>query len=350
MARSLSIKGRGAAHNPPNRFDTQNRIAEASEGAGPSPPTQLIRERARSIITYNDSPDIGFDASINVYRGCEQGCIYCYARPTHEYLGYSAGLDFETKIIVKENAPALLRKALSDTKWQPTVLAMSGVTDPYQPVEKQLRLTRQCLEILLEFRNPVAIVTKNSGVTRDIDLLSQLARFDAAAVFISITTLDPKLHQKLEPRASRPEKRLVALERLSQAGIPTGIMAAPVIPGLNDSEIPQILIAAARAGAAFAGMTPLRLPHAVAPIFEDWLTRHFPDRKSKVLNHVREMREGQLNDARFFSRMKGSGLYAKQIRELFALSRRKAGMPQIMPRLSTDHFKSVHPKQLSLFS
>ncbi len=344
-----SIKGRGASQNPPNRFEAQHRMRHSPDWEGSYPGTEFIQERARTIVAYNDSPDIGFEASINVYRGCEQGCIYCYARPTHEYLGYSAGLDFETKIIVKENAPALLRQTLSDAKWQPKVLAMSGVTDPYQPVEKRLGLTRRCLEVLLDFRNPVAIVTKNSGVMRDIDLLSQLARFHSAAVFISMTTLDPQLHQKLEPRASRPEKRLEALQFLNASGIPTGVMVAPVIPGLNDQEIPHILNAASAAGAVFAGMVPLRLPYAVSSLFEDWLERHFPDRKSKVLNHVRAMRGGKLNDAGFFSRMKGFGAYAKQVRALFSLSCRKAGISEEMPFLSTKYFKSQHPLQLPLF-
>ncbi len=350
MSEYQTIKGRGAAHNPPNRFETQRRDSLVLDWEKSDSKTQFIRENAKSIITKNDSPDIGFDAGINVYRGCEQGCVYCYARPTHEYVGYSAGLDFETKIIVKENAPALLQKALSSRRWRPKVLAMSGVTDPYQIVEKRFLLTRRCIEVLLSFRNPVAIITKSSGVLRDMDLLEQLAGYDAVVVMISITTLDNELHQKLEPRASRPEKRLEALRRLNQAGIPSGVMVAPVIPGLNDREVPDILNASANAGAVFAGMVPLRLPLTVATIFENWLTRHFPERKSKVLNLVRQMRGGELNDSQFFSRMQGKGPYAKQVRDLFVLSCRKAGIQHRVPLLSTQHFKPARSEQLRLFS
>jgi DNA repair photolyase len=348
--KSARIKGRGSHFNPPIRFESIERTPEADDGEAISClATQFLTDSSRSIIAHNNSPDVGFDSSINAYRGCEHGCVYCYARPTHEYLGFSAGLDFETKIIVKKNAPDLLREELSNPRWKPKVLAMSGVTDPYQPVERKLRLTRRCLEVLLEFRNPVIIITKNNGVIRDIDLLSQLARFESAAVFLSITTLDPDLCGILEPRTSRPEKKLEAVAALSQAGIQTGVMVAPVIPGLTDQEIPNIIQASVKAGAQFAGMTPLRLPYAVAPLFEAWLEEHLPGQKSKILNRIRSMRAGKLNDARFGSRMEGEGAFADQIRGLFDLACKKSGITGQGPALSTRHFRFSTQEQLDLF-
>src|ERR671912_2334518 len=271
-----SIVGRGAADNPKNRFEKIEVEPELGEldAEEPGPEIIYLRDVSRSIIARNDSPDIGFDASINPYRGCSHGCIYCYARPTHEYLGLSAGLDFESKILVKEDASELLRKELSSPRWEPKVLSMSGVTDPYQPVERRLGITRRCLEVLAEFRNPVAIITKNHLVTRDVDLLSELARYDAAAVAVSLTTLDDDLRRLMEPRTSQPARRLAAIKALVEAGVPVGVMTAPVIPGLTDHELPDLLSAAAGAGATFAGYVPLRLPGAVAPLFEDWLMRH----------------------------------------------------------------------------
>src|SRR5262245_42875560 len=259
------VRGRGSASNPKNRFEAIERIPELSDDHDDtsSPLTQFFNDTSKSIIAYNDSPDVGFDASINPYRGCEHGCVYCYARPTHEYLGFSAGLDFETKIMVKENAPELLREQLTARKWQPQVLAISGVTDPYQPSERHLKLTRKCLEVLREFRNPVGIVTKNHLVTRDIDILSELARHKAAAVFVSITTLDPDLARRMEPRASTPELRLDAIGMLARAGVPAGVMVAPIVPGLTDHEMPSIIAAAVNCGAQYSGHVVLRLPHAV---------------------------------------------------------------------------------------
>lgn len=343
------MKGRGSEFNPPIRFESIERIPETDDGAGPSCPTRFLTDSSRSVIAYNQSPDVGFDASINTYRGCEHGCAYCYARPTHEYLGFSAGLDFETKIVVKKNAPELLRQELSHPRWKPKVLAMSGVTDPYQPIEKKLRLTRKCLEVLLEFRNPVIVITKNNGVTRDLDLLAHLAQFEAAAVFLSITTLDAGLCHILEPRTSRPEKKLEAISALSQAGIPTGVMVAPVIPGLTEHEMPAIVEAAVRAGARFAGMVPLRLPYAVAPLFEAWLDTHLPGRKSKILNRIRSIRGGKLNDARFGPRMEGEGIFADQIKALFELACKKSGLGENKLALSTRHFSSSAQEQLALF-
>jgi DNA repair photolyase len=273
----------------------------------------------------------------------------CYARPTHEYLGFSAGLDFETRILVKEDAPALLRRELAAPRWQPKVLGLSGVTDCYQPIERKLQLTRRCLEVLAEFRNPVTVVTKNHLVTRDADLLVDLAGHEAAAVFLSLTTLDEQLQQKMEPRASHPAGRLAAVEELSRAGIPVGVLLAPVIPGLTDHEIPALLQAAARAGARFAGYVMLRLPLGVADLFERWLVQHYPEKKDKVLGRIREVRGGHLNDPRFGSRMVGEGPIARMIREFFPLSRRQAGITGRGPHLSTAAFRRPGGEQRLLF-
>lgn len=324
------------------------RNADWNPEEDPAPRTQFIADASASLITYNDSPDIGFDASINVYRGCEHGCAYCYARPFHEYLGYSPGLDFETKIVVKYNAPELLRQELSSPKWKPQVLAMSGVTDCYQPAERKLQLTRRVLEVLLEFRNPVGLVTKNHLVTRDVDVLAQLAKFNAAMVYLSITTLDPELAPKLEPRASLPKMRLAAIKTLREAGVRVGVLTAPMIPGLNDHEMPNILAAAAEAGAQSAGFIPLRLPFGVKDIFADWLTRHFPDRKENVLNRIRSLRGGKLNQADFGERMRGEGIWAEHLQQLFQVAVRKHGLNQRDYELSTEHFRRPGGRQLNL--
>lgn len=263
----------------------------------------------------------------------------CYARPTHEYFGLSAGLDFETRIFVKEEAPELLRRELRSPKWRPRVLAMSGVTDPYQPIERKLGLTRRCLEVLAEFRNPVGIVTKSHLVTRDRDLLGELAGYQAAAVTVSITTLDANLAARMEPRAPHPRERLRAIEALAASGIPCGVMVAPVVPAITDHEIPAILRAAAEAGAGWAGFVVLRLPWAVKELFEEWLERHFPERKTKVLDRVRSLRGGKLNEASFGARMKGEGPFADQIRALFASGCRRAGLDRPRPQLSTAAFR-----------
>lgn len=505
------IRGRGAADNPPNRFEPLVVVPDPEMRAvdDPGPRTCFFRDASRSIIARNDSPDIGFEASINPYRGCEHGCVYClsghtpilmsdgttrqladvrprdaiygvvrrgwyhryvrttvvaqwsveepayritltggtelvasgdhrflthrgwkhvtgrahgsgrrpyltanhklmgvralerrpssrdiegrvvvsdedlrvaavepldsvltlfdittgtgnfiadgvvshncYARPTHEYLGFSAGLDFESKILVKQDAPKLLRQKLVSPRWTPQTITLSGVTDAYQPAERRLRITRGCLEVLAEYRNPVAVVTKNHLVTRDIDLLSELARYDAAAVYLSVTTLDTQLQRVMEPRTSIPARRLAAIEALARAGVPVGVMVAPVIPGLTDHEMPRILEAAAAAGARFAGFTMLRLPYGVKDVFREWLERHFPERAGKVLHRVREMRGGRLNDPTFHSRMRGEGAYAQQLQTLFEIARRRLGMDQRV-RLSTTAFRRVdHSGQLGLF-
>jgi DNA repair photolyase len=350
-------RARGAAENPPNRFERLSYAedpdlvgAAPDEGERPSPPTRFYDDPSRSLLASNQSPDVPFDVSLNPYRGCEHGCSYCYARPTHEYLGFSAGLDFETRILVKRDAPELLRRALASPRWQPRAVAIGGVTDAYQPVERRLGITRRCLEVFAEFRNPVAVVTKSALVERDADLLAELARHDAAAVFVSVTSLDERLSRALEPRAATPRRRLATIEALCGAGVPVGAMVAPVIPALNDHEIPAIVQAAARAGAGCARHVMLRLPHGVAALFEAWLERHFPERKQKVLSRVRAMRGGRLNDSRFHSRMRGSGALAEQTHALFALACRRAGLPEQGPALSATAFCRPGEPQLSLFA
>ena len=354
MQQLVQLRGRGAAQNPKNRFEAAEYLPDPDAfdpEEEPSPRTQFLRDHTRGIIARNDSPDIPFSASVNPYRGCEHGCIYCFARPTHEYLGFSAGLDFETRILVKHDAPELLRRELASPRWEPQPISMCGVTDAYQPVERRLGLTRRCLEVLAEFRNPVAIVTKNHLVTRDADLLGELARHQAAVVNISITTLNPDLQRVMEPRASTPARRLDAVRTLSAAGIPVRVLVAPVVPGLTDHEMPGILKAAAEAGASAASFIPLRLPYGLKDLFEDWLQTHFPDRKDKVLNRIREMRGGKLYDSEWGKRMTGEGIFAAQYQAMFATASRKAGLTRDIPPLSTAAFRRSHDPagQMGLF-
>lgn len=343
-------RGRGAETNPGNRFEALHYEFDADVPSEdqPAPRTQFLRDTSRSIIATNDSPDVGFGASINPYRGCEHGCIYCYARPTHEFLGFSAGLDFETKIMVKESAPELLRKELLSPRWKPQVLAVSGVTDCYQPIERKLQITRRCLQVLAEFRNPVAVITKNQLVTRDIDILGELARHNAAIVCVSVTTLDAELARKMEPRTTQPGGRLKAIETLARANIPVGVMVAPLIPGLTDHEMPSILEAAAGAGARFAGYVLLRLPLGLAGLFENWLAQHYPDRKEKVLGRLRDLRQGKLNDSKFGRRMRGEGTFADLFEELFDVTSRRLGLGK-SPELSTTTFRRPDDTQKLLF-
>jgi DNA repair photolyase len=345
-------RGRGAPVNPPNRFERLHLEPdpEAQEGGEEpvSPKTQFFLDASESILTENESPDIPYTVGLNPYRGCEHGCAYCYARPFHEYLGWSSGLDFETKILVKLRAPQLLRDALSSPKWMPQTITLSGVTDCYQPCEKQFKLTRQCLEVFREFRNPVSIVTKNFLVTRDLDLLSDLARHSCSAVYLTVTTLDPALAGALEPRAARPEARLKAIRMLAEAGVPVGVLVAPVIPGLTDHEMPAILDAAARAGAKRAGYIVLRLPHAVKEIFSEWLSVHAPGKKARVLDRIRELRGGRLNVSEWGSRMKGEGIFAEQIHDLFALAARKTGLDRGRLDLSAAGFRRPGGVQMEL--
>jgi DNA repair photolyase len=352
----LTIHGRGAAHNPPIRFERLAYVPDLPPalhgdegGEVAAPQTVYLRDNARTIVAHNDSPDVGFTYSINPYRGCSHGCIYCYARPTHEFLGFSAGLDFETKIFVKEDAPDLLRKELSAKRYQPVTLSISGVTDCYQPAERQFRLTRRCLEVLAEFGNPCGVITKSHLVTRDLDVLSDLARRNLTVVILSVTTLNADLSSRMEPRAASPGRRLAAIEELSRAGIPTGVMVAPVVPGLTDHEMPSILKAAAGAGARFCGFVPVRLPLEVAPLFVDWLGRHYPDRKDKVLNRIRDLRGGKLNDSNFHTRMVGRGVWSEQFKTMFDVAQRRAGLDRPFPELSTQHFRKPAGPQMTLF-
>ncbi len=358
MASHLSQQaraGRGAPRDLPNRFeklaldldpDVVQPDAEGEEP--PNPKTIFLEDQSESIIVRNTSPDLGYGAGLNPYRGCEHGCAYCYARPTHEYLGFSAGLEFETKIMVKRRAAELLRAELSKAKYQPETLVMSGVTDCYQPAERHFRITRSCLEVLAEFRHPVSIITKNFLVTRDLDLLKELARFDAVHVTVSITTLNPDLAAKMEPRASLPAHRLRAVEMLAKAGVPVGVNVAPIIPGLNDREIPAVLEAAKAAGATGAGYTIVRLPYGVKDVFQEWLRLHFPEKMDRVLGTIRSVRGGKLYNSEFGSRMRGEGPYSEQIGQMFHVFRERLGFSARGNPLSTDHFRRPGGQQLSL--
>ena len=343
------IKGRAVSYDPPSRFETVHLEMDPRTPEDERPRTEFIPDATRAILARNRSPDIPFGASLNPYRGCEHGCVYCYARPTHEYLGHSSGLDFERRILVKHRAPELLRKALSAPSWRPQVIGISGVTDAYQPVERHLRLTRGCLAVLRDFRNPVVIVTKNHLVTRDIDILAELTEHDCVRVTVSVTTLRNDLQRVMEPRTSVPGRRLAAIRQLSSAGIPVGVFVAPLIPGLTDEEMPAILAATAQAGARHASFLLLRLPHGVADLFSDWLEAHFPDRREKVLGRIREVRGGKLNENAFHKRFRGRGEYAGQLRGLFRAAARKAGLDREPPPLSTAAFRRDHGAQADLF-
>jgi len=330
---------RGTAANPENRYERIHVDFDEELQEDGTPPTLFYRDASRSVLARNDSPDIGFEFSLNPYRGCEHGCIYCYARPSHEYLSFSAGLDFERRILVKEDAPQRLREAFLSPRWQPQIVSLSGNTDCYQPVERRLQLTRRCLEVFCEFRNPVGIVTKSALVARDCDLLSDLARDGAAQVMISITSLDPHLARRMEPRAAQPARRLEAVEQLAAAGVPVGVLTAPIIPGLNDEEIPAILAAAAKAGARTAGWVLLRLPKPVDALFDQWLQDNYPNRRERVLHRIRECRDGHISDSAFGRRMRGTGVYADQIAALFKTAARRHGLDRHEPPLNTDAFR-----------
>jgi DNA repair photolyase len=335
-------RGRGASTNPPNRFDRFHVEPDGEAGHDDDRrivPTEYFHDTARSVITSNDSEDIPFSFSLNPYRGCEHGCIYCYARPYHEYLGYSAGLDFETKILVKDDAPDLLRKELGAKRWKAAPMALSGVTDAYQPVERRLGLTRRCLEVLAECRQPVSIVTKSGLVARDVDLLADLAAVNAASVAFTITTLNDDLRRSLEPRASSAVVRLDAVAELARRGVPVGVMVSPVIPGLTDHEIPQILERAAAAGASWADFIMLRLPHGVGTLFDAWLVEHAPRSRARVLARIRTVRNGKLNDPRPHSRMRGEGPMAELAARLFHANREHLGLASHGPALSGESFR-----------
>jgi len=336
-------RGRGARVNPGARFD-QHSTAFVDDGwetlAEPQKlHTEIFTENPKSIITRNDSPDISFDRSINPYRGCEHGCVYCYARPSHAYMGLSPGLDFESKLFVKPNAAALLREEFTATNYQPATIALGANTDPYQPIERDYRITRQVIEVLQEFNHPFGIVTKSASVLRDLDILQPMAGKGLVKVAISVTTLDADLARRMEPRASTPMKRLSALEILSKAGIPTVVMMGPIIPGLNDSEIENVLKAARNAGVKEAGYTMLRLPLEVKEIFKDWLEKEYPDRAAKVMSLVRSVRGGKENDPNFGTRMAGQGPYAWTIGRRFQLAAQRLGLNVNRVKLRTDLFE-----------
>lgn len=331
-------------------LDADERDHALIAASGADERTRVFRDASRSIISRNTSPDIPFDASLNPYRGCEHGCPYCYARPTHEYLGLSAGLDFERTLFAKPEAPELLARELAKPSWQPQHLALSGVTDPYQPIERTLRITRGCLEVLAAHRQPVGVITKNALVTRDLELLAALAQHGAARVAVSITTLDEDLRRRLEPRTSTSAERIRAVRCLTEAGVPVGVNVAPVIPGLNDHEVPAILEAAADAGAQGAAWTLLRLPGAVEGVFVAWLREHAPLRAERVLARLREARGGALSDTRFGHRMRGDGVYAQQLAALFDVHRRRVGLDRHGAPLDASHFRVPgRTRQLGLF-
>jgi DNA repair photolyase len=354
--KSPAIPGRGATVNPPNRFERLHLEPDpdATADGDPAeermaPRTEFYSDASESLLNRNESPDVGAAVGLNVYRGCEHGCAYCFARPYHEYLGFSSGLEFETKIMVKLRAPQLLRRELESPRWRPQTVMMSGATDCYQPAERHFRLTRACLEVFAEFRNPVAIITKNFLITRDLDLLAELARHACVSVSVSVTSLDPSLAGRLEPRAARPEHRLRAIRMLADAGVPVTALLAPIIPGLNDQEIPAILDAVAAAGAKRAGHVLLRLPHAVKDIFLDWLDTHEPGKKARIVDRLQALRGGKLYDSRWGTRMTGEGIFAEQINELFRVSARRAGLNQEDRHpLATAHFRRPDGVQLEL--
>lgn len=334
--------GRGALSNVSSRYDDEKKIRTDDgwdiEDELPPLRTTLTKDATRTIIARNTSPDVPFARSINPYRGCEHGCIYCFARPTHAYLGLSPGLDFETKILFKPEAAKLLAAELASPKYRCDVIAMGTNTDPYQPVERDLKITRSILKVLSEFNNPVGIVTKNHLITRDIDILADMAKRNLAEVFLSVTTLDKELARDMEPRASAPHRRLEAIRRLNEAGIPTGVMSAPMIPGLNDHEMEAILEAAARAGATRAGFTVLRLPLEIKDLFDEWLRAHRPDRAERVLSLIRQMRGGALYQAEFGLRMKGEGPIAQLLGARFAAAAKRLGLNKFRYRLETERF------------
>ena len=348
----MEHRGRGADLNPPNRFESMH--LETDEDAwlddDPRPlRTVFLRDDSQSVLSPNDADDLSFDYGLNPYRGCEHGCAYCYARTYHEYLGFSAGLDFESKIVVKPDAPSLLEKSLAKASYKPGTISLSGVTDCYQPIERKLQLTRACLEVLARFRNPVVVITKNALISRDLDHLAELARHHAVAVYLSVTTLDSDLARILEPRASTPGARLKTIRALADAGIPAGVSAAPMIPGLNDSELPAILEAAAAHGASFAAYSMVRLPGTVADVFSGWLERHRPLAKEKILGRIRALHEGKLNSSIAVARMRGTGAAATQWKTLFHACCRKHGLYAGTPKLAATAFRRLSPGQGELF-
>jgi len=353
VSRIAERRGRGALSNPDGRFETQTHC-EIDDGWGTNDAvpatikTSVTIESPRQIISRNDSPDIPFDQSINPYRGCEHGCVYCYARPSHGYVGLSAGLDFESRLFAKPDAAALLRRELAAPRYRVSPIALGSNTDPYQPIERRYRITREILEVLAAHRHPVTIVTKSALVERDLDLLAELAQDNLVAVFVSITTLDRQMARRLEPRAAAPARRMETVARLAQAAIPVGVMVAPIIPALNDTEMDTILQEAAKAGASAAGYILLRLPHEVALLFRQWLETHFPDRAAHVMSLVRQSRGGRDNDPAFGARMRGQGPYATMLAQRFRLATRRLGLNAREIDLDRTRFR-VPGAQLDMF-
>jgi DNA repair photolyase len=349
-------RGRGAVTNSSGRYEPHAKVAfdDGWQSLEELPPfkTYVTEERARKIISRNESPDIGFDRSINPYRGCEHGCIYCYARPTHAYQGLSPGLDFESRLFVKPDAPELLARELSDPSYRPRTIAMGTNTDPYQPIEKKWQVTRRILEVLRDAGHPVGIVTKSALVTRDIDILAEMAKKNLAKVAVSITTLDHKLARAMEPRAATPQRRLATLRALSNAGIPTAVMVAPIIPAINDAEIERILDAAAAAGALGAGYVTLKMPFEIKDLFREWLREHFPDKEKHVISLVRDLHGGKDYDSTWGKRQTGSGPYAWSIGRRFELACERLGLNKRRSRLTTAHFHppGANRRQLDLFA
>ncbi len=349
-------RGRGAVTNPSGRFEPHAKVAfdDGWQSLEELPPfkTYVTEERARKIITRNKSPDIGFDRSINPYRGCEHGCIYCFARPTHAYQGLSPGLDFESRLFVKPDAPELLARELSEPTYRPRMIAMGTNTDPYQPIEKKWQVTRRILEVLRDAGHPVGIVTKSALVLRDIDILSEMAKKNLAKVAVSITTLDHKLARAMEPRAATPQRRLATLRALSSAGIPTAVMVAPIIPAINDSEIERILDAATAAGVEGAGYVMLRMPLEIKDLFREWLREHFPDKEKHVISLVRDLHGGKDYDSTWGKRQTGAGPYAWSIGRRFELACERLGLNKKRSKLSVAHFHppAANRRQLDLFA
>jgi DNA repair photolyase len=346
----MKRKGRGAASNPTGRYERYQYVGLPEEERE-KVPTVITPDSSRTILAKNDSPDVPFDVSINPYRGCEHGCVYCFARPTHAYLGLSPGLDFETRIFSKPRAAELLREELSRKSYVCQAIALGANTDPYQPVERELRITRSILEVLSEHEHPVSIVTKSQLVLRDRDILAPMAKKNLASVFVSITTLDPELARRMEPRASTPEKRLETLRRLTEDGIPCGVLASPMIPGLNDSELERILKEASLAGAETAGCVLLRLPLELKDLFSEWLQVHYPTKAKHVETLVRETRGGALYQSEFGTRMRGTGAYAEILEKRFRAARARYGLDRPRPPLDTSLFRRPQPSgdQMTLF-
>ncbi|CAN5603144.1 hypothetical protein BH23BAC4_BH23BAC4_03530 [soil metagenome] len=344
-------RGRASGINPKNRFESDHFEPDV-EDYDPErrAATVLHRDSSRRALSESDSPDLALRYGLNPYRGCEHGCSYCFARPYHEYLGFSAGLDFETQIVVKYDIARLLDTQLSKKEWVAEPIFLSGATDPYQPLERKLRLTRACLEVFLHHRHPVAMITKNQLVTRDLDLLEKLAARNLVSVTLSITTLRDDVVNKMEPRTARPRRRIETIRRLADAGVPVGVNVAPVIPGLTDEEMPAILEAAAEAGASFAGFQIVRLPGAVTEVFQTWLRGAYPNRAEKVLSRIRQIRGGQLNDSRFGSRQTGEGPWASLLAKIFSVHTQRLGLNRRGPTLATHHYLRTPCDQGNLFA